>query len=181
MWKWKDKKKIVFINKITLDRVIFGDIFNILLSSSPKEAENEWPKFGLVYIWVYMQKIKTQGLEIYTFNQNENDYISLTDIARYKNAEFTADVVKNWMRNRGTVSFLGIWEQINNPDFKLVEFDQFKMKLGTIVLFFPLKSGWKKPELSGLFLGRVTMVVLLPTKTLPLNLPRGFRLNSNFI
>lgn len=77
-----------------------------------------------------MKKIITKGLQIYTFNQNENDYISLTDIARYKNPEFTADVVKNWMRNRSTIEFLGIWEQINNPNFKLVEFDGFRKEAG---------------------------------------------------
>ncbi len=77
-----------------------------------------------------MKKIQIQGLQIYTFSQNENDYISLTDIARYKNAEATADVVKNWMRNRSTIEFLGIWEQINNPEFKLVEFDRFKKEAG---------------------------------------------------
>jgi hypothetical protein len=77
-----------------------------------------------------MKKILAKGLQICTFNKDENDYISLTDIARYKNAEFTADVVKNWLRNRGTVEFLGIWEQLNNPNFKLVEFDQFRKDVG---------------------------------------------------
>jgi len=77
-----------------------------------------------------MKKILAKGLQIYTFSQNENDYISLTDIARYKNAEATADVIKNWMRNRSTIEFLGIWEQINNPHFKLVEFDGFKKEAG---------------------------------------------------
>lgn len=77
-----------------------------------------------------MKKIHTKGLQICTFSQNENDYISLTDIARYKNAEFTADVVKNWLRNRSTIEFLGIWEQINNPNFKLVEFDEFRKEAG---------------------------------------------------
>ncbi len=78
-----------------------------------------------------MKKINTQGLQIYTFSQNEHDYISLTDIARYKNAEATADVIKNWMRNRSTIEFLGIWEHINNPNFKLVEFDGFKNTAGS--------------------------------------------------
>ncbi len=74
-----------------------------------------------------MKKIITQGLQIYTFEQNESDYISLTDIAKYKNADEPKDVVKNWTRNRGTIEFLGIWEQINNPHFKGVEFDAFKV------------------------------------------------------
>lgn len=77
-----------------------------------------------------MKKIITQGLQIYTFQRNENDFISLTDMARYKNADEPKDVVKNWMRNHSTIEFLGIWEQINNPNFKGVEFDAFKSESG---------------------------------------------------
>ena len=61
---------------------------------------------------------------------SQDDYISLTDIARYKNPEFPADVIKNWLRIRNTIEFLGLWEQLNNPNFKLVEFDQFKIESG---------------------------------------------------
>lgn len=78
-----------------------------------------------------MKKINARGLQIYTFQQNENDFISLTDMARYKNADEPKDVVKNWMRNYSTIEFLGIWEQINNPNFKGVEFDAFKNEAGS--------------------------------------------------
>lgn len=78
----------------------------------------------------HMKKINTQGLQIYTFQKNENDYISLTDMARYKNSLEPKDVVKNWMRNYSTIEFLGIWESINNPNFKGVEFDSFKRHAG---------------------------------------------------
>lgn len=71
-------------------------------------------------------KIETQGLEISILTQNREDYISLTDIAKYKNPDAPADVVKNWLRRKDTIEYLGLWEQINNPDFKLVEFDQFR-------------------------------------------------------
>jgi hypothetical protein len=60
----------------------------------------------------------------------DDDYISLTDIAKYKNPEFPAEVVRNWLRTRFTIEFLGAWEQLNNPNFKLVEFDQFKSEAG---------------------------------------------------
>lgn len=50
-------------------------------------------------------------------------YVSLTDMARNKNPQESKDVVKNWMRSRTTIEFLGIWEQLNNSDFKGVEFD----------------------------------------------------------
>jgi len=72
------------------------------------------------------QKINVEGIEIVTFTKDSADFISLTDIARHKNSTFPADVVKNWMRTRGTIDFLGLWERLYNPGFKLVEFDQFK-------------------------------------------------------
>lgn len=66
-----------------------------------------------------------QGIHI-----NKNDYFSLTDIARYKNSEAPADVVKNWLRRKDTIEFIGLWEKLNNPDFNVVEFDQFKSEAG---------------------------------------------------
>ena len=59
-----------------------------------------------------------------------NDYISLTDIARYKSDD-PNDVIKNWMRGKDIIQFLGLWEKLNNPDFKPLEFDGFKMEAGT--------------------------------------------------
>ncbi len=80
----------------------------------------------------FKAKINANGKEIAVLSTgNENDYISLTDIAKYKNPEFPADVVKNWLRSRSTIEFLGLWEQLNNPIFKLVEFDQFKNQAGS--------------------------------------------------
>lgn len=61
---------------------------------------------------------------------NKNDYFSLTDIAKYKNPEAPADVVKNWMRRKDTIEFIGLWERLNNPNFNMVEFDQFKNEAG---------------------------------------------------
>ena len=78
-----------------------------------------------------MKKINTQGLQIYTFQRNENDYISLTDIAKYKNSEDPRYVVQNWMKTRFTVDFLGAWERINNESFIRVEFDTFKNEAGS--------------------------------------------------
>ncbi|RPJ79482.1 MAG: KilA-N domain-containing protein, partial [Deltaproteobacteria bacterium] len=76
------------------------------------------------------RKIDVQGKEITIIIKEQKDYISLTDIAKYKNKEAPADIVKNWMRSRSTIDFLGLWERLNNPDFKLVEFDQFKNQAG---------------------------------------------------
>ena len=60
----------------------------------------------------------------------KDDYISLTDIAKSKNPDEPRDVVKNWLRNKNTIEFLGLWERINNPGFKGVEFDLFKNEAG---------------------------------------------------
>jgi len=77
-----------------------------------------------------MKKIITKGVKVYTFQHNEVDYISLTDIARYKDKERTDYIIQNWMRNRDTIEFLGIWEQISNPNFKPIEFDGLKKQAG---------------------------------------------------
>ena len=72
-------------------------------------------------------KIEVQGTEITVLSHGEEDYISLTDMAR----KFGEDnVIYNWMRNRNTLEFLGIWEQMNNPDFKGIEFDTFRKEAG---------------------------------------------------
>ena len=59
----------------------------------------------------------------------QDDYISLTDIARYRSDE-PKDVIKNWLRSKATIEFLGLWEELNNPNFKGVEFDSFRNEAG---------------------------------------------------
>ncbi|MBU2025413.1 KilA-N domain-containing protein, partial [Patescibacteria group bacterium] len=71
------------------------------------------------------KELAVKDININFFSKKEADFISLTDIAKYKNPGFPADVIKNWMRLKNTIEFLGFWEKINNPNFKLVEFDQF--------------------------------------------------------
>ncbi|KAF0218846.1 MAG: KilA-N domain-containing [Geobacteraceae bacterium] len=75
-------------------------------------------------------KIRVLDQDVALYSQREEDYISLTDIARYKNQERTDDLIRNWLRNRNTLEFLGIWEQLNNPNFNPVEFDGIKMQAG---------------------------------------------------
>ena len=78
-----------------------------------------------------MAKIIVQNTEITVLSQDEKDYISLTDMANGKHDESrAADVIKNWIRTRYTIEFLGTWEMIHNPNFKVVEFDHFKMQAG---------------------------------------------------
>ena len=74
--------------------------------------------------------INVKGTEISVFHGEQADYISLTDIARYKDANNTDDIIKNWLRNRNTIELLGFWEQLYNPNFKPVEFDGFRKQAG---------------------------------------------------
>ena len=85
----------------------------------------------------YMSKVKKDTIEakgfviqIYT-EDFKNDYISLTDIARYKNSEEPNVVVANWMRNYNTIEYLGIWEQLNNLEFNPLEFEGFLKEAGS--------------------------------------------------
>ena len=82
---------------------------------------------------------------------NGEDYVCLTDIARQKNADFPADVVRNWMRSKATVAFLGLWEQLHNPDFKLVEFDQFRDEAGSNAFVLPPQVWIEKTNAIGMF------------------------------
>jgi hypothetical protein len=74
-----------------------------------------------------MSKIKVKNTEVEVILVNDSDYISLTDIAKYKTDD-TSAVIGNWMRNRNTIEFLGIWETLYNPNFKPLEFEGFKKK-----------------------------------------------------
>lgn len=76
-----------------------------------------------------MAKINVQNTEITVVSYNEADYISLTDIARFKSDDPTA-VIGNWMRNRNTVEYLGIWESLYNPGFNPIEFEGFRKEAG---------------------------------------------------
>ncbi len=74
--------------------------------------------------------IHANGIDIGIYTQDfENEFISLTDIARYKSDDPTA-VIQNWMRNRDVIEFLGLWERLHNPDFKPLEFEGFKKQAG---------------------------------------------------
>lgn len=75
--------------------------------------------------------IEADGFTIQIYTKDfQNDYISLTDIARYKSDE-PFIVINNWLRNKDTIQFLGLWESMNNPDFKSIEFDRFKNEAGS--------------------------------------------------
>jgi hypothetical protein len=74
--------------------------------------------------------IAVQGAEVTVLTQDQQDLICLTDIAKYKEPDRADHVIQNWMRNRNTVEFLGVWERLNNVDFKPLEFEGFRNQAG---------------------------------------------------
>ncbi|MFH1564871.1 MAG: KilA-N domain-containing protein [bacterium] len=77
------------------------------------------------------KELIVKNINVNFFSQKEEDYISLTDIARYKNSDDPRFVIQNWMKTRFTVEFLGLWEAMNNPKFNRVEFDTVKNEAGS--------------------------------------------------
>ncbi|HPH54051.1 MAG TPA: KilA-N domain-containing protein [Bacteroidales bacterium] len=73
--------------------------------------------------------IVVKGAVVAVGGQGGAEYISLTDIARYKNPDEPKDIIKNWMRTKSTIEFLGLWGKLHNPGFKGVEFDTFMYRL----------------------------------------------------
>jgi hypothetical protein len=74
--------------------------------------------------------IEVKGTSITILTRKKDDYTSLTDIAKYKEPDRSDHIIHNWMRNRNTIEFLGIWEQLHNPDFKPLEFERFRNSAG---------------------------------------------------
>lgn len=75
--------------------------------------------------------ITVQGASISILKQDASDYISLTDIARYRNTQEPSSIINNWMRSRSTIEFLGLWEKMSNANFKPLEFDRFRNEAGS--------------------------------------------------
>ena len=99
--------------------------------------------------------INVQDVEISISKQDLDDYICITDIAKAKSdSARAADIVRNWLRNRGTLEFLSVWEQIYNPQFKVFESEHFKKQVG-LLTFTPSVSEWiSKTNAVGLYVKR---------------------------
>jgi hypothetical protein len=75
--------------------------------------------------------IDVHGKAVTIITRENKDYISLTDIAKYRNQEEPFSIINNWMRSRATIEFLGLWEKLSNPDFKPLEYERFKNEAGS--------------------------------------------------
>lgn len=90
-----------------------------------------YTEFGTIKSMAKNKTINVHGREIALISDKSNDYISLTDMARYRDNERTNYIIQNWMRTRSAIEFCGLWEQMNNADFKSIEFDAFKNESGS--------------------------------------------------
>jgi hypothetical protein len=77
------------------------------------------------------KKINVQGISVVVYEDNKEDFISLTDIARHRDEERSDYILQNWMRNRSTIEFIGLWEKFNNANFNSIEFDGIKNMAGS--------------------------------------------------
>ena len=106
--------------------------------------------------------ITVQDIPITVSEADIDDYICITDMAAAKSdISRAADVIKNWLRNRNTLEFLGTWEQIYNSDFKVVEFDHFKAEAGLHTFVLSTSEWIEKTNAIGLFVKKVAMVELM--------------------
>ena len=94
--------------------------------------------------------IEVQGAAITILSQKEQDFICLTDIARFKSVDRFDDLIRNWLRNRNTVEFLGVWERLNNPNFNPVEFDGIRIQAGLNSFTLTPKQWIEKTRAAGI-------------------------------
>jgi len=97
-----------------------------------------------------MEKIAVLNKEIGLYTENNGDFICITDIAKYKDSERSDYLIQNWLRNRNTIEFLGIWERINNPKFNPIEFDGFKKRAGLNSFILTAKQWIEKTKAIGI-------------------------------
>lgn len=96
------------------------------------------------------KKIEVKGLEIKVVSISQDEFISLTDIARFKDSKRTDYIIQNWLRTRNTIEFLGIWERLNNPDFNPIEFEGFRNNAGLNSFVLTSKQWINKTNAIGL-------------------------------
>ncbi len=95
-------------------------------------------------------KLKVNELEIVLYSEKEEEYISLTDMAKFRDPQRTNYIIQNWMRTRSTIEFLGLWEQLHNPDFKSIEFEGIKNQAGSNRFVLSVKQWVSKTNSNGI-------------------------------
>ena len=126
-----------------------------------------------------MGKLNVLDVTISYYEQDTNDFLCLTDMVR--NIENGPSLIEKWLRNKNTIEFLGIWEEIYNPEFNSPNSRELKIKRDSTDSSSPLNNGWQKQIQKALSQKQDVMGERMRIRTLPLNLPHGFHHNSNFI
>ena len=127
------------------------------------------------------KKINVQGIEVVVYKTNEEDFLSLTDIARYKDANNTDSLIQNWLRNRNTVELLGYWEMMYNPNFKPLEFEGFRKQAGLNSFVLTPKKWIETTNAIGIVSKSGRYGGTFAHKDIAFELPLGFQLSSNYI
>ena len=124
---------IMVKNKVVLkERDAWSDLANFIGEMVAKYAESmELDNLPDPDFYLRREIIHAKGIDIGIYTKDfENEYISLTDIAKYRNDNDPRFVIQNWMRNRNTVEFLAVWEELHNPDFNRVQFEAVRSEAG---------------------------------------------------
>ena len=125
--------------------------------------------------------IKAKGIDISIYTEDfQNEFISLTDIAKYKSDDPTA-VIQNWMRGRDVIEFLGLWEMLHNSDFKPIEFEGFKNQAGANAFTMSPKKWIEVRMPLALYQSQGDMVGHTHIPILLLSLHHGFLQNLNYM
>jgi len=96
--------------------------------------------------------IEVQNIKVNITNVNDIDYICISDFAKFKKGSSTSDdIIRNWLRNRSTLEFLGTWELIHNPNFNSVEFDGFKKQAGLHTFTLSVSEWCEKTNAIGIY------------------------------
>ena len=128
-----------------------------------------------------MDKLVVRGTEINVqWDLKRDDFLSFTDIAKIKDSDNPRYIIQNWLRNRNTIEFLGVWETLYNPNFNRVEFDAFRSQAGLNSFVMTPQNGLMQPVPSVLFLRLGAMVGPTHIRKSRLSLPHGspWSLNS---
>lgn len=94
--------------------------------------------------------IDVNGTIVTIYQKNSNDYISITDLARHKNPDYTGQVISHWISTRYTIEFMGIWERVNNPDFNVTEFSYIRNESGSNGFVLSTKQWIEKTNAIGI-------------------------------
>jgi hypothetical protein len=125
------------------------------------------------------ETVTVQGTEIAVLTHRQDDYISLTDMAKHRNPDATGTVISHWLRTGYTLNFSGAWERLHNPDFNVTDFGNIKMESVDNSFILSTKQWVERTNAIGIIAKRDGTAGRMPIVTSRLNLRRGSRRSSS--